>query len=345
MPQSPSDVNQGFDNDQFAQRNRASNEADRAAFPPRKPVPNETDFHPALQTGIVRTVPKLNADSNSSEPAQERSGVGDVVPNFSRLNMGNSRNSLEAYIAASPSVGADRGAEIQTHKTIPRRSLEKPLPLPPAGEFDFDGDGHGDGDILESYDKQGFDMSNTHDLERKLGVEGQLDLSQTEDTEIQTHWAPAVTHETIIENVHEVKEEQITREIHEHDVIHRILPIEEVEVLPARHFVRDGNGALQEVSEHRIPSRVDKYVQKGVAKGLEKALSRANAAVGPRNFTAREFHGDEGDYEESFMPDGSVRSERWWVHAPMLETGGVETGQTHPFHLGSSRPEDDGWRT
>ncbi|KAI1653432.1 hypothetical protein F4813DRAFT_257564 [Daldinia decipiens] len=80
-----------------------------------------------------------------------------------------------------------------------------------------------------------------------------IDLRDTVDTDETITYAPAVTHETIRPQVHEILEEQIYREIHNHDVYHRIQPVYEVEILPARHFVPGPNGGLVEVPEDSIP--------------------------------------------------------------------------------------------
>jgi hypothetical protein len=234
----------------------------------------------------------------------------------------------------------DRGAERNTQNNITRRSLDKPLPMPPVTESESGNHGK----IPESYDQRAIALSTTQDLERELGVKGQIDLSNTTDVEVLEHWAPAVTHETITQNVHEAREEQITREIHEDHYFHRILPIEEVEVLPVRHYVLDRNGIIREVPAQHVPGRVSKDAQRVVAEGFKKMQPKSSSGAGPRTFTAREFPGEEGDYKEYVTPEGVPRSEKYWVHPPELETGGMESGQTQPFHLGSSKPECDGWR-
>ncbi|KAI2776112.1 hypothetical protein F4815DRAFT_365363 [Daldinia loculata] len=80
-----------------------------------------------------------------------------------------------------------------------------------------------------------------------------IDLRDTIDTDETITYAPAVTHETIRPQVHEILEERIYREIHNHNVYHRIQPIYEVEILPARHFVPGPGGGLVEVPEDSIP--------------------------------------------------------------------------------------------
>lgn len=76
--------------------------------------------------------------------------------------------------------------------------------------------------------------------------------SHTTDTIEHTHIAPAVTHETIQPVIHQVRAEKTTRDIHTTDVHHRILPIVDIEYLPARHFVYSSNGQLIEVPESAV---------------------------------------------------------------------------------------------
>ncbi|KAI1213378.1 uncharacterized protein F4807DRAFT_470741 [Annulohypoxylon truncatum] len=85
-------------------------------------------------------------------------------------------------------------------------------------------------------------------------MKGQIaDISNVEDIDEARSCSQAVTHETVRPYVHEIKEEQIHREIHNHDVYHRVQPVYDVEVLPARHFVPGSAGALVEVSEDDLP--------------------------------------------------------------------------------------------
>ncbi|KAK3313238.1 hypothetical protein B0H66DRAFT_632321 [Apodospora peruviana] len=75
----------------------------------------------------------------------------------------------------------------------------------------------------------------------------------TEGSDAAVGVAPAVTHEVVRPHVHEVVEEQVSREIHTHDVYHRIQPVKEVEVQAPRHFVPDAaTGGLVEVSEEDV---------------------------------------------------------------------------------------------
>lgn len=66
----------------------------------------------------------------------------------------------------------------------------------------------------------------------------------------------AVTHEYVQPFIHEHRQEKITREIHTHDVFHRIQPIIETEILPTKHYVHAPDGkSLIEIPENQIPGR------------------------------------------------------------------------------------------
>ncbi|CZR64723.1 uncharacterized protein PAC_14622 [Phialocephala subalpina] len=93
---------------------------------------------------------------------------------------------------------------------------------------------------------------------KPISLEGVVDLTSTVDTDVTTKTLPAVTHEHVTPTRHEIREERITREIHTHDVYHRILPVIETEILPTKHFVPSGDGkGLTEIPE----SELYKYTQ------------------------------------------------------------------------------------
>ncbi|KAH6657251.1 hypothetical protein BKA67DRAFT_655527 [Truncatella angustata] len=75
-----------------------------------------------------------------------------------------------------------------------------------------------------------------------------FDLTDTVDTDQYTYQAPAVTHEVVRPHIHEITHKEIHRDIHNHEYRHYIQPVFEQEFLPARHFVPDEEGNLQEVS-------------------------------------------------------------------------------------------------
>ena len=147
----------------------------------------------------------------------------------------------------------------------------------------------------------------------------------------------AVVHETVKENVHHFREEVITREIHNHDIYHRILPIIDVEVLPARHFLPVEGGGLVEISGSEVPGRGQNWV---IAETASKIPSGHSPPRMTNRFSAREFVGDEGDFKSYTTSEGFERTEETWVHPPELETGGRDTGQTWPMVIGNSAADN-----
>lgn len=196
-------------------------------------------------------------------------------------------------------------------------STSSSWPLPPAGSAP-NADGYLVKDALEA-----------------PSLEGVVDLRNTEDTTLQTKWAPAVTHETIYPETHHIRKEEIHREIHTHDVHHRILPVIDVQVLPARHFLTAEGGGLVEIDEDEVPGRVGKKQHWIIAETASQLASDETPPKGPRRFTAREFPGEEGDEKSYVAPEGHIRTESTWVHPPTVEEGGRLTGQTYPFHFGT----------
>ena len=152
----------------------------------------------------------------------------------------------------------------------------------------------------------------------------------------RTEKFPAVTHEVVHQKIHHVREEQITREIHEHDTYHRILPIIDVEVLPPRHFLPVEGGGLVEVPAREVPGRGSNWV---IAETASKIASNQPAPTGPREFSARAFPGREGDALTYITPEGYRKTEQTWVHPPELETGARDTGQSWPMLMGESMPK------
>ena len=142
-----------------------------------------------------------------------------------------------------------------------------------------------------------------------------------------------MVHETVNKDIHYVKHEVVTRDIHEHTYYHRILPVIDVEVLPPRHFLPVEGGGLVEVSADEVPGRGKNWV---IAETASKIPSTGPPPNDIRIFTAREFIGTEGDDRSYTMPEGYERTEQTWVHPPELETLGQASGQTWPMEFGQS---------
>ena len=145
-----------------------------------------------------------------------------------------------------------------------------------------------------------------------------------------------MVHEKVIPKVHTITEERIDREIHTHDVFHRIQPIVDVQVLPPKHFVQtpDGKG-LVEIPASAIPGRQSHFEvidtsSKGStdtglsARGLPiEQVQRDHSLSDPVISSSKNYVTDEGHPKKESV----IR------HPPTLETGGYETAQTVPMHM------------
>jgi hypothetical protein len=139
----------------------------------------------------------------------------------------------------------------------------------------------------------------------------------------------------------------ITREIHTHDVYHRVLPIIDVEVLPSRHFLRDENdpSRLHEIDASALPALREKvHIAMTDAVTQHILPPKTDLSHHPRRFTARDFPGTEGDYVEYTDDAGVLHTERWWVHPPTLDETAHEAGKTQAFHFDHPDGQPDGFR-
>ena len=222
------------------------------------------------------------------------------------------------------------------HK-IPRSSLDKPLPNRP----DEDDNTSSDTRANLSHRSKARDRSGgganaiaKKSAARELGVENVVDLEDSVDTIYHRRQAPAVVQETIKQPVHEVQHRLYERDIHEHEIHHRILPVKEVEVLPARHFVEDAQGRRHEVPAHRVPGRASEHMDRLLQQSLKLDLpDDRRGAEGRKTFTARAFPGREGDYSESVNSEGTVSSEQWWVHPPVAEQASGKHKDAYEVHF------------
>ena len=127
------------------------------------------------------------------------------------------------------------------------------------------------------------------------------------------------------QHIHHAREEHITREVHSHEYYHRILPVDDVEVLPTRHFVPSENGGLVEISSEDVPGRGKNWA---VVDTSSQDPAHINATSGPRKFSARAFEGKDGDSKRYITPEGYTKTEQTWVHSPELATASRDAGET-----------------
>jgi len=278
----------------------------------------------------VRIVPSEVEPKNGSRTAMDDSNADSIAPALALM---------EIYDRADSVLGHDDDSlpskcSAKSEKLAKSR-LQKPLPRTPSHESFASARGslHDDAIPFDPRTQIVRTNSESRELEKQLGVAGVLDLSSTEDTTYEQHYAPAVVHEIIREDVHEIYQEVITREIHNHYVYHRTLPVHEIEILPSRHFLEDASGSRQEIPAAAVPGWSEEHLSQIFAEVFRHRLPKSSGTTAPRVFTAREFPGTEGDYKETIEPSGFVRTEQWWVHPPTLEPATFRDGEAYVVHF------------
>ncbi|TLD34869.1 alcohol dehydrogenase [Venturia nashicola] len=259
-------------------------------------VPAQVDeFSEDVANRNIHSPPRSN-----SREASQASPPRKIKPD--RVPLGHHVNADSGYLGQFESSGSssdDRGAATATRT---QESLQR------------------SGQVLQGRPSTGAPKTEFKDL----------DFNDSEDIDYHTRYAPAVTHETVIPETRHIEEQVVTREIHNHDVHHRILPIKDVEVLPAKHFVRDPNtGALTEIPAPN-PARAGGHPQ---WKLLTTDSDSGWQPAAPRAFTARTFGKDEGMEKEYVGQDGVPRTETTWIHPPTIQERGYQTGQTEALFM------------
>lgn len=118
-----------------------------------------------------------------------------------------------------------------------RASLDKPLPPTPSTVAPRTPTSAQTNDKPFSHSKQ--------DSATPMDLDGAVVYRHPDTTSLHEEQAPAVKHEKVIENDDEVRQKVITREVHDYDIYHRILPIKDIEVKPARHFMQVQDGYVE----------------------------------------------------------------------------------------------------
>jgi len=240
----------------------------------------------------------------------------------------------------------DREVPNTAHRQVddapPRLSLDKPLPLTPLAMTSDDRSLGTHSRGLGGIGDETPSGQSAQDSAGPFNLDG-VDVKKAPDTvSLHEHQAPAITHETVRAQHQQVRQEVITRETHDYHIYHRILPIIDIEVLPARHFVPIQDG-LVEIDEEELPGRTRDKVNWAIAEMVSKRMPESRkAAIARQRFSARTFEGPEYDDREYVGPEGHPVKEKWWVHPPTLCEDAYRAGQTYPFHFGAANPEENG---
>ncbi|KAF5872739.1 uncharacterized protein Bfra_006102 [Botrytis fragariae] len=192
-----------------------------------------------------------------------------------------------------------------------------------------------------------------------IGLEGVVDLNNTVDTTVHEKVAPAVVHEHILPTSHEIITKEIHREIHQHHWYHRVLPVIDTEVLPAKHYVYGDDGdTLVRIPEsmvrgHTITgtySRNWSIVHQPPQAPAEDPFNSPLFGVEPElpntKYTTHFQPDSKGGLQWSHVPgepvkvmereyitaEGFPRKETWWRYPPVMATAAQEAGLTVPMH-------------
>jgi hypothetical protein len=156
-------------------------------------------------------------------------------------------------------------------------------------------------------------------------LEGVVDLKDTVETDRDTTWAPAVTHEVIKPHEHEVIQQQIHREIHNYTYYHRLQPVLQTEVLPPRHFIPNPDGeGLIEISADELPSRT------GDNRWWEIVQKEPNLPATPFEWRTEPQIIESQPY---MTEEGFERRETTIIYPPTLEDMSHYRGLVQPVHF------------
>lgn len=318
------------------------NVAKSASVPP--PIPRRATQHripdhlAAIGTAITKDDSHSNSGSSSSE-AEYHSSVG----SRSELEYASTVHARTSDVAARSADDASSDHESLSSYAAARASYDDRIiadqSIPSHGGrtiLDHVSGQHDYGQEVNTEPaKDGNDGSNGYRHNGQLGdsnakaalAAAGFNLNNTAETHIYEKIAPAVTKEVIIPTIREIRQKHITREIHHHDVFHRILPIRQTEILPARHWMQLSDGTRRAIPASAAPvGSTSRLI-------LETRTDPDAPALAPRKFTACNLASLPQDFKNRVDADGVIRSHTTWIHPPVLQTGGYLSGQTVPFEF------------
>ncbi|KAF7869982.1 hypothetical protein EAF04_004766 [Stromatinia cepivora] len=190
-----------------------------------------------------------------------------------------------------------------------------------------------------------------------ISLKGVVDLTNTVDTTVHEKVAPAVTHEYVLPTEHEVVTREITREIHQHHYYHRVLPVVDTEILPAKHYVYGDDGdTLIRIPEsmvrgHTVTGSYSpswSIVQHSPAPAedvFDSPLFGVEPELPNTKYTTHFQPNSKGQIQWSHVPgepvkvmereyitaEGFPRKETWWRYPPVRATAAYEAGLTVPM--------------
>ena len=165
-------------------------------------------------------------------------------------------------------------------------------------------------------------------------------LPHINDTTVHTEWGPAVTHHTIQRDVHEVHQQHFTHDVHQDEFEHRVLPVVEHQVLPARHFVQLDGGGLKEISEEDIASELPHDLQQRISEAAATVFPAFRDSGVSFSFPSVDGSNDptRSSEHDSITPEGHARRDTTLTYSPTLlpSRPGTESFHRLLVHLGGA---------
>ncbi|KAI0120705.1 hypothetical protein BJ170DRAFT_646460 [Xylariales sp. AK1849] len=321
--------------------------------PSQQPMPNNNVAHTSPTNGndnasnppAVGNSESINHHSHGDESTRPGPSRPITAANDSRQNTAIAKRNGEAYgsheRSSSPSAHAQNtplNTNLPSKKPLgainqfEERTLISPetgLRSPPLPSPDATRDHSGAPRARSSSNSSGIFDEELRDSGYSLekAVEGVVDLRNTTDIDQTTSYAPTVTHETVYPQQHEITEEHIYREIHNHDVYHRIQPVYDIQVLPTRHFMLDSDGGFIEVSQDDLPTCTGANERWYIG---ERPLDASPSEQ--RDPPELAFAKNAGE-QKYLTSDGLERTDTTIVHTPTLEDISTVNGPVLPVHF------------
>ena len=302
------------------------------------PFPRNFDNRPS-PTKIAKTTPaRVRLHSTGSTPIltwEERPQSLSRKPNF--FNLRNASEMGHGRSSSLPVGGTHSGSRFVQCDPIKRAQQDKPLP-PNFVSFQQERKvGHSDTERGSQKQYSNFAEALTQPLNVKEPASGR----NKDTTTFSSTWAPAVTHETVIRNVHEIRTERLTHEIHKDHYYHRILPVIDLEILPTRHFVQVDNEYV-ELDEEDVPAEERPNRDCIVEEIASSFCPRAeDEPVIPEGIPRRNSGEVEDERKEYVTSEGVQCTERTWVHSPVFEPGILKDGESYEAHFRSGNSTFD----
>lgn len=203
--------------------------------------------HPSAVNANGRRSKSAHVHTEPSTTIAQRRHSLPHKPNIFDLRSATEAEGCQSTVA-SPR-GHRAGSETSRRSSLTSARLNAPLPSLP---LPIPGPEQRSKQVLE-YQQRPVLRRNFLEGAELEATDSQSDhVARATDTTVYERWAPAVTHERVVRNVHEIREEHIHKDVHNYHVRHLIQPIVDYRILPPRHFISDENG-FREIDENDIP--------------------------------------------------------------------------------------------